>query len=235
MKKIATIVSALMLVSAVSAYASGPGPFYAPGDYVSPNWTPGDPSCALSLSAGVWSGSIAASVGAGTYQGKVAVAGWSESYPASNVALFITGSGESIAWTFDTNTYADGWLPATDIVLTDHSYPAGITWEAIGAAPETGGWGSGVAMTQSGNIWSVTVNIASVGSYDVKWRKTGDWSLNVGTDGVGTNANNFNYTTTVPNQPVTFQFNQATGRSRIVVGGVPGTSNRTWGQVKSAK
>lgn len=235
MKKIATLSAALLLASAVSAFASGPGPFFAPGDYVSPNWNPGDPSCALTNSGGVWTGGILASVGAGTYQAKVAVAGWSESYPTSNVFVFLNGSGETVNWSFDTNAHADGWLPAQDIVLSDHAYPTGITWEVIGAAPETGGWGSGVAMAHAGSIWSATINIAAVGSYDVKFRKTGDWSLNIGQDGVGTNSINFNYTTTVPNQPVTFEFNEATGRSRITVGAIVGTTQRTWGQVKSAK
>ncbi|MFN8588942.1 MAG: hypothetical protein U0704_14210 [Candidatus Eisenbacteria bacterium] len=235
MKKIATLTAALLLVSAVSAFASGPGPFYAPGDYVTPNWTPGDPSCALSNTAGVWTGNVAASVGAGTYFAKVAVAGWSESYPNSNTPLFFNGSGEIVWWSFDTNVHADGWLPAQDIVISDHSIPSWMTFEVIGAAPETGGWGSGVAMTKTGNIWAATINIGSVGTYEVKFRKTGDWGVNVGTDGYGTNGANFSYTTTVPNQPVTFEFNAATGRSRITVGAVVGTTNRTWGQVKSAK
>jgi hypothetical protein len=232
MKKIATFVSALLLVSAVSALASGPGPFFAAGDYCADGWNAGAGN-GLTLSAGVWSGAVPSPNAAGSYQGKVMVAGWSESYPASNQPINISGPGDIVNWTFDTNVHSDGWLPAQDIVMNDHMIPAGTTFEVIGAAPETGGWGSGVAATLTGSIWSVEIVIANAGTYDVKFRKTGDWGLNVGSDGVGTNSNNFSYTTTVSNQPVLFRFNQATGRSRIDVGGVTPTSKTTFGGLKA--
>ena len=232
MKKIATFVAAMLLVSAVAALASGPGPFYAHGDFYNPSWS-ADAGNLLTLSGGVWSGAVASPNGAGTFYGKVGTVDWSESYPHSNQPVYLAGSGEIVHWTFDTNTYADGWLPSTDIVMNDHAIPAGTTFEVIGDAPETGSWGSGAAAALTGNIWSVELTIATAGSYNVKFRKTGDWGLNVGTDGVGSNSDNYGYTTTVANQPVLYQFNQATGRMRVVVGGVTPTQNKTWGGLKA--
>ncbi len=231
MKKIVTLVAALLLVSATAALAAGPGPFHAMGDYCAQGWSSG-PSNLLTLAGGIWSGDVVAPA-AGNFQGKVGAFDWSESYPNSNQTVFVGTAGELIHWTFDTNTYSDGWSPSTNIVMNDHIIPAGTTFEAIGSAPETGSWASGAAATLTGDVWSVQLVIATAATYDVKFRKTGDWGLNVGADGVGTNANNYSYTTTVANQPVLFEFNQRTGRMRVVVGGVTPTHNETWGQLKA--
>lgn len=232
MKKIATLVSAMLLVSAVAAMASGPGPFFARGSYYDAGWS-ADAGNAMTLSAGVWSAAVASPMAAGYYEGKVAVGDWSESYNASNMPVWISGPGDIVTWTFDTNVHADGWLPAQDIAMNDHAIPAGTTFEVIGSAPETGSWTTGVAGALGGDIWSVSIVIGTPGTYDVKWRKTGDWGLNVGSDGIGTNANNASYTTTVANQPVLFRFNQRTGRIKIDVGGVTPTKLGTWGGLKA--
>jgi len=235
MKKIATSLIALALVTASVAFAAGPGPFFAPGDYCTPAWSPG-PSNQLTLSAGVWTGAVVsdAALVPGFYAGKVATSDWSEGYPTSNQPVFLTSPGEVVNWTFDTNVYADGWLPATDIVYNDHMIPAGATFEAIGSAPETGNWGSGVACALTGDVWSVEIPIATPGSYEVKFRRTNDWSINAGSDGFGTNSANIPYTTTIANEPVLFQFNQLTGRVRVLPGGgVVPTTEGTWGRLKS--
>jgi hypothetical protein len=235
MKKIATIALALLAFSAVAASAAGPGPFYAKGSYYAGTagiWQ-GDAGNLMTLSAGIWSAAVASDQAPGAYQGKVAIADWSESYPASNQPVNIGATGEIVNWTLDTNTYADGWSPSTSIVMNDHMIPAGTTFEVIGAAPETGSWGSGVAAVLGGDIWSVQISIGTPGTYDVKFRKTGDWGINVGSDGVGTNSNNYSYTTSTPNELMLFQFNQKTGRMRVVPGGVTPTHSTTFGGIKA--
>lgn len=232
MKKIVTTMIALALVTASVALAAGPGPFYGRGGYYDAGWSADDGN-KLTLSAGVWTGAVTSPMAAGYYEGKVAVGDWSESYPNSNQPVFISGPGDIVHWTFDTNVYADGWSPSTNIAYNDHMVAPGMTFEVIGSAPETGGWSSGVAAAKVGDIWGVEIMIAAAGSYEVKFRKTGDWSINVGADGFGTNSNNYGYTTTLPNQPVLFQFNQVTGRMRAVVGGVTPTQTGTWGRLKS--
>lgn len=232
MKKMVTTIMAIALVTASVAFAAGPGPFYGRGGYYDGSWS-ADAGNLLTFSGGVWSGGVVSPMAAGYYEGKIAVGDWSESYPNSNQPVFITGPGDVVTWTLDTRVYADGWLPATNIAYNDHMLPPGATWEAIGSAPETGSWGSGAACTQVGDIWSVELPIATPGSYEVKFRRPGDWSINAGADGFGTNANNIAYTTTLANEPVLFQFNQVTGRTRVVVGGVTPSKSGTWGRLKS--
>jgi hypothetical protein len=235
MKKLVTSVFALTLAvaSASAAFASGPGPFFARGSFYDAGWS-ADAGNQLTLSAGVWSGAVVSPMAAGQYEGKIAAGDWSESYPNSNQPVFISGPGDVVTWTFDTNVYADGWLPATDIAFNDHAVASGMTFEVIGSAPETGSWASGVAAVLVGDVWSVELPIAAPGSYEVKFRKTGDWSINVGADGYGTNSNNVGYTTILSNEAVLYQFNQATGRMRVVVGGsVTPTQQGTWGRLKS--
>ena len=41
------------------------------------------------------------------------------------------------------------------------------------------------------------------------------------------------FTTTVPNSEVRFEFNPATGRTRVTVGNPVPTEEATWGQVKA--
>lgn len=233
MKKMVTSFLALALLSTGVALAAGPGPFYARGGYYDAFWS-ADAGNLMTLSGGVWTASVTSPMAAGYYEGKVAVGDWSESYPNSNQPVFITGPGDIVTWTFDTNVYNDGWSPNTNIAYNDHMLPPGATWEAIGSAPETGSWGDGADATLVGDVWSVQVVVATPGNYEVKFRRPGDWSINVGSDGYGTNSNNYAYTTTMPNEPVLFQFNQVTGRMRAVVGGwATPTTPSTWGRLKS--
>ncbi len=230
MKKLVTLSLVLLAFSAVAALAAGP--FYARGGYYDAGWSADAGNQLNEGPAGVFTRAIASPMAAGYYEGKIALADWSSSWPNSNQPIFISGPGDVVTWTLDTNTYADGWSPSTNIAYNDHM-ATGLTFEVIGAAPETGAWGSGVAATLSGGIWGVTITIATPGTYDVKFRKTGDWSINVGADGFGTNSNNYSYTTTIPNQPVLFQFNATTGRMRALVGGATGTHDSSWGTLKS--
>jgi len=232
MKKIATLALVMLASCAVSALAIGPGPFYARGSYYDAGWS-NDAGNLMSVAAGVWTAGVASPMAAGEYAGKIAVADWSESYPASNQPVFVSGPGDIVNWTFDTNTYADGWLPATGIAYNDHMIPSGWTFEVIGAAPETGGWSSGVAAVLNGNVWGVTIVIGTPGTYDVKFRHTGDWGHNVGSDGYGSNSNNYSYTTTIPNQPMRFEFDQVTGRMRVAPDTATPTRTTTFGGLKA--
>lgn len=232
MKKIVTLAVAMLAFSAVAALAIGPGPFFARGGYYDGGWS-ADAGNQMTLAAGIWTVAATSPMAAGYYEGKVATSDWLESYPASNQPIFISGPGDVVTWSFDTNTYADGWLPATGIAYNDHAVASGMTFEVIGAAPETGSWGSGVAAVLNGDVWEVTIPIGTPGTYDVKFRKTGDWSINVGSDGYGTNANNASYTTTIANEPMLFQFNQRTGRMRISTVGATPTRSTTFGGLKA--
>ena len=231
MKKITTLALALLAFSAIAASAAGP--FFARGSYYDGGWSADAGNQLTEGPSGVFTGAVTSPMAAGYYEAKVALGDWSASYPtSSNQPVFITGPGDVVHWTFDTNTHADGWLPASNFAINDHA-TTGLTFEVIGAASETGSWGSGVAATLTGDIWGVSIVIGTAGTYDVKFRKTGDWSINAGADGFGTNTNNVSYTTTTPNEPVLFQFNQKTGRVRVLVGGASPTRSTSFGALKA--
>jgi hypothetical protein len=229
MKKIATLTAVLLAFSAVAAFAQ----YYARGGYYDAGWSADAGNLMVEGPAGVFTAAVASPMVAGYYEGKVAVSDWSSSWPNSNQPVHLAADFETVHWTLDTNAHGDGWLPDSYIAYNDHMVPAGWTFEVIGSAAETGGWASGVAAALNGDVWSVTIPIASPGTYDVKFRHTGDWSHNVGSDGYGTNSNNYQYTTSVPNEPVTFQFNQVTGRMRCQNGGATATKTSTFGALKA--
>jgi hypothetical protein len=230
MKKIATFALALLAFSAVAAVAAGP--FYARGGYYDAGWSADAGNQLVEGPAGVFTRTIHSSMAAGYYEGKAALGDWSSSWPNSNQPVILGVGNEDVVWSFDTNTYADTWSPSTNIAINDH-FTTGLTFEVIGAATETGGWSSGVAAPLVGDVYGVTITIGTPGTYDVKFRQTGNWGINVGSDGAGTNSNNYSYTTAIPNQPVTFEFNRKTGRMRAVVGGVVPTRATTFGQLKA--
>jgi hypothetical protein len=228
-RKTATLLIALMLVSAVAASAAD---WYARGGYYDSGWSADAGNLLTDPNAdGIYTGAVTSPMAAGYYEGKVALSDWSVSYPNSNQPVFISGPGDVVHWTFDTNTYSDGWLPSTNIVMSDHAIPADMTFEVMGSF---NGWSGPVTATLTDYVWSAETMVATAGNYEAKFRQTGNWGINVGSDGYGTNSNNAGFTTTQDNQAVLFQFNQVTGRMRIVVGGwVVPTTNQTWGALKS--
>lgn len=238
MRKTATLLLALMLVS-TAAFAAGAGPFYAKGDYYAGTvgtWN-GDAGNQLTYDSGtgIWSGVVTCDQAYGRHEFKIANADWSESYsPYCNLWVHC-GTGDQVLFTLDGNTYADGWFPTTNIAWSDHYAPVGTTFEVIGGAPETGSWGSGTAASLVGGIWTLAIGIATPGSYEAKFRATGTWDVcNVGTEGAGAPCGaNLQYTTLTANELVTFQFNPATGRTRVVNGSVVPALKGSWGQVKT--
>jgi hypothetical protein len=241
-RKTATLLLLLMLVS-TAAFAAGAGPFYAKGDYYAGTvgtWN-GDAGNLLTYNSGTgfWSGVVTCDQAYSRHEFKIADASWSESYyPWCNLWVHC-GTGDQVLFTLDTNTYADGWFPTTNIVWGDHMYPVGTTFEVIGGAAETGNWGGGPApvpaATLVGGIWTLAINIATPGSYEAKFRATGTWDVcNIGEEGAAAPCGaNLHYTTLNANELVTFQFNPATGRARVVNGSVVPAQKGSWGQVKT--
>ncbi|MBI5710749.1 MAG: hypothetical protein HZC42_10665 [Candidatus Eisenbacteria bacterium] len=236
MKKIATMLCAMLLASSI-ALAAGPGPFYAKGDmYCAPGCWNADGGNLLSLAAGVWSGPVATDQGPGRHEFKIANLDWSENYfPWCNLWVHTSGPGDVVHFSLDTNVYGDGWLPNQDIVWSDHYAPPGTTFEVIGSAPETGGWAFGTPANLIGTVWTRVLTIATAGANEAKFRATGTWDVcNIGSEGAGAPCGaNLAYTTVVDNTDVKFEFNSATGRARVTVLGPTPTLNTTWGKVKT--
>jgi hypothetical protein len=237
MKKIVTLVSALLLVSAVSALAAT-GPFWAKGDYYAGSvgtWN-ADAGNAMTEAGGIWTASVTSDQAAGPHGFKVANSDWSENYGwnGNNVPIYTTVANEVINFSFDGNTYSDGYLPVTNIVWSDHCIPSGATFAVIGDAPETGLWSTDVPATLISGVWTVSLNIATAGTYHCKFRQTGTWGgLNMGSqqgDGGGADVA---YTTTTANALVKYEFNTLTGRVRVQEQQATSTRTTSFGAIKA--
>lgn len=246
MKRTATAMLTLVFACALAGAAFA-GPWFAKGDYYCVsvgcwNYDLGNELFDDGLhgdgaaSDGLFGGTAVSDQAGGRHEYKIALADWSEAYfPWCNLWVHTAGAGDPVHFTFDTNTHLDGWWPQSNIVWSDHYAPPGTTFEVIGGAPETGSWGSGVAATLVGTIWRRVVTIATPGAYEAKFRATGSWDImNVGTEGAGAPCGaNLQYTTANPNEDVLFEFETATGRTRVVVLGATPAARRSWGQVKT--
>jgi hypothetical protein len=248
MKKVTPVLLALLLASSfvATAFAAGPGPWYAKGSYyagTAGTWnfdagnTLNDDGLAGDAVAGdgIFTAIVVADQGFARHEFKIANADWSESYFGPCNLWVHCGVGDAVRFTFDTNTHVDGWMPEMNIVWSDHAYPAGTAFEVIGSAPETGSWNSGVPATLVGTVWTRVVTIATAGSYAAKFRAVGTWDLcNIGSEGAGAPCGaDLPYMTLLDNTDVLFQFDSATGRARATVLGVTPAAPTTFGRLKT--
>jgi hypothetical protein len=247
-KKTATLLLALLLASsfAAAAFAAGPGPWWVKGSYYcAPGCWNGDAGNLMyddgtngdmTGGDGIFTAVVTSDQAAGRHEFKVANEDWSESYyPHCNLWVHTSGPGDVVTFWFDTNVYADGWYPTQDFVWSDHAYPPGTTFEVMGSAPETGEWTTGVAATLDGFYWTLCLYIATPGTYEAKFRATGDWEIcNIGNEGAAAPCGgNLQYTTTYADEPVTLLFDTRTGRATVEQPGPTPAQLGSWGKLKS--
>ncbi|MCU0772627.1 MAG: PEP-CTERM sorting domain-containing protein [Verrucomicrobia bacterium] len=132
------------------------------------------------------------------------------------------------------NTMAYGDLDGSAVITVDLNQNNGnggkVTWVNMDNAPlqvvgdfmnEAGGAGDWnpadptFAMTpQGGGLYTIALNISTPGSYQFKATDGTGWARQVGTDGLGSNAATFGFSTTMPNEALTLYVdlaNQAIG------------------------
>jgi hypothetical protein len=234
MKKIVTLVSALLLVSAVSALAAT-GPLWVKGDYYAGTaglWG-ADAGNATTDVAGVWTVAVTSDQAGGAHWFKFANPDWSESYGwnGQNAELFTSGPGDIVHFSLDTNTYADGYQPNTNIVWSDHCLPAGMQFEVMGTS---NGWSAPLSATLIGGIWTATGVVATPGPQEFKFRTVGTWDqLKFGAQQGDAGGANATYTTVNPNATVKFEFNTATGRVRATEQQPSPTRTTSFGAIKA--
>ena len=223
-------------ITTLSAFALFPVPtlpyWYVRGDFngwglVDPMYddgTHGD----VSAGDGIFAAQVTIS-SPGRYQFKVAVEDWSISHPGSGDSwLDTTVAGEIVTVTFDTNAYADGWLPDAEIIGVSTEPGA---WTAVG---DWQGWDNANPATAmsalGGGVYDLTTPIASPGSYQFKAVKTGTWDA-IGSDGRSVNANTASFETTFADQNVTLTVDALTGRIQVELEEappVPAPDNDIW-------
>ncbi|GAB4286836.1 MAG: hypothetical protein Kow0098_02530 [Ignavibacteriaceae bacterium] len=207
-----------LLFTAADSYSQ----WYARGDFngwdvtdqLYDDGTNGDPVAG----DGIYSKSVVIAT-AGRYEWKVATADWSTSYPSSNSWLKVDNDNTEVLFTFDTNSYSDIWLPATNIVNCSDQIPPTNDVVAVG---DHNGWnnaGSEV-MHDDGldgdwlagdGIYAYHYVVPTAGTYNWKPTWSGTWDA-WGSDNRSINAENVVYTTSSDNEDVYFYLDVNTGR-----------------------
>jgi uncharacterized repeat protein (TIGR01451 family) len=155
---------------------------------------------------------------AGRYEFKVDDGSWTDSHPPSNAWIETSVADEPVKFTFDTNTYADGWAPSTLIVNAQDSV---ATWTAVG---DWQGWDPSdpaTALIPLGDgMYAYTTTIATAGTHQYKVVRTGLWDAigpQGGEGGRSINTDNLDFDTHVTDQPVLFLADVGTGRIDVRV------------------
>ncbi len=150
---------------------------------------------------------------------KVTDGTWGDAWPENGNSWLYTDGGGNVTITYDTNTYSDGWRGNTERIGLN--YDPGHQWQAVG---DFNSWNNTdatlnmSATARTAGIYEVQGTIAVAGTYVWKAIESGTWD-SIGNDARSVNGDNVQFTTTVPNEVVTFQVDVLTG----VVTPEPGT------------
>ena len=210
---------ALLTAGALALPALAAAPYYVAGDFNGWN-AAGNLMTETSAGSGIWQVSLS-SIGAGRHEFKVTDGTWNWNYPGANSWLYADSLG-NISITYDVNTYADGWSPASQRLglSTDPG-----TWTAAGdfqlAAGETSDWNNaaGNMTALGGGIYEYTLTVP--GTWNWKAVVTGSWdSISWDNRSVGT----ANWGFTVPaGEKANLYVNAFAGTAKVEVVPEPST------------
>ncbi|GBD87460.1 hypothetical protein BMS3Abin03_01392 [bacterium BMS3Abin03] len=155
---------------------------------------------------------------AGRDEWKVTLDDWSVNYPVSgNSWYYTTINNQEVLFTYDSNTYGDGWLPDVNIVNADDQ----PTNDFVAVGDHNGWNNSGSEIMHDDGldgdwlagdgIYAYHAIIASPGSYNWKAVIYGTWDA-WGSDNRSNNADNVGYTTVSADEDVYFYLDLNTGR-----------------------
>lgn len=216
MMKCVAIVGLLAVASAAQA---GFNTYYSRGDY---NGFAANAGETLSFVGGpnnLWTKTYTIGGGSPTattlpastrYGGKVATSDYSIEAPAfENVRFETPASGEFTYNFFDQTSWSDGWSPSSGRRLGYTGTTYG--WEVMGS---WSGFSSPTATTLVGGVYEGQLALAA-GSYEFKFRKAGDWDINVGGNGLAHNSGNGSFLADVAGT-YTFRLDLSNGRWQVV-------------------
>ncbi|HEV2295003.1 MAG TPA: PEP-CTERM sorting domain-containing protein [Tepidisphaeraceae bacterium] len=209
-------------IFATSTFAAISTPHVAGNHQTPAEWQPGtDPMTETSPGSGVFQRAYSGLTPNTRYEFKITDGTWTNSYPGPN-SWFVSDAAGNMALTYDTNTYADGWLSATERLGVSS---APVTWTAAGNfQSEVGGtdWTNNDAMTamvpQGGGVYSFDAHTGP-GSFEWKAVVTGSWdSISQDTRSVSTA--NFPFTVGT-NEFARLSVDALTGTARVDVIAIP--------------
>lgn len=150
-------------------------------------WGAGGDISMTNLGGGHWEGTINGLTAGDRHEFKVTTTDWGNNGPINN-ARFVTGATGTVSVDFWENAAADGWLPNSG-KRVGYWQDNANDWEVMGSP---NGWSTPlVGLTHmGGGLYEGTVALAA-GSFEYKYRKTGDWDITINNDFSGSGDNIF--------------------------------------------
>jgi hypothetical protein len=225
MKRVSSSILFASILAAIAIAAPAMAqtyPLYVTGAF--DGWTGSGPVMTLVSgvpgSTAIWQATVNMPVGRNEF--KITEGDWGWAAPGSGNGWTYTDGAGNTTITYDQNTYADGWSPASGR-LSSNIDPG--TWTAVGDW-QTSPWNNADATTSmtslGGGIYEYAATIATPGTWQYKAVDTGSWDA-IGADGLSINANNLAFTTVNPNQQVDMLVNASNGTIETVLVPEPST------------
>jgi hypothetical protein len=175
---------AFMILGLFALPAMAQGPWYAKGEFngwSTDNLMTQDPQNSIH-----WSTTVGGLFDNQTFEYKLATADWSQSAPGGNGKVTSNAAGAITFNMWDQQTWTDGWFPNNQRRV-GYADPLEYGWDLMGSFD---GFSTGLPMVNQGNgLYSVQAPF-NAGFYDFKFRKAGDWNVNMGTDFSNGSGNN---------------------------------------------
>lgn len=184
---------AAMLVALLAAPAMAQ-PWYARGEFN--GWSQDNIMTQDPMNPIHWTTTVGGLFANSGFQYKIACCGtdgWAFGAPGGNGKVTSNsdnsagdGTGSITFHMWDQTTWNDGWYPNAERRV-GYNDPLQYTWEVMGSFD---GWSTGIPMVAQGNgVYSVDAPF-NTGVYDFKFRKAGDWDINMGNNFANGSNNN---------------------------------------------
>jgi hypothetical protein len=216
MKRVSSSILFASILAAIAIAAPAMAqtyPLYVTGAF--DGWTGTGPVMTLVSgvpgSTAIWQATVNMPVGRNEF--KITEGDWGWSQPGSGNGWTYTDGAGNTTITYDQNTYADGWSPASGR-LSVNIDPG--TWTAVGdwqSQVSAGNWNNAEPLTAmlslGGGIYEYSATLTP-GTYQYKAVDTGSWDA-IGADGLSANAGTLLFTTTVADPGVNMYVNALNG------------------------
>jgi hypothetical protein len=145
------------------------------------------------------------------FEYKIASLDWSTSAPGGNGKVTSNAAGEITFHMWDQQTWTDGWFPNNQRRV-GYNDPLEYGWELMGSFD---GWSTGKPMVNQGNGLYSVQSPFNAGFYDFKFRKAGDWAINMGYDFSNAPQNNNTFAVGTTGDIYQFDLDLPNGRWRV--------------------
>jgi 1,4-alpha-glucan branching enzyme len=166
-----SLIGILLAIGLASATADA-APWFARGEFN--NWGTANEMAETAPGSNVFKTTVSGLTPNTRFEFKVASSDWATSFPANNARVYSDAAG-NVTFFYYAGAQADGQSPAADRV--GYADP-GIAWDLMGSF---NGWTDPVALVGNGSgLYTAELPLVGGTGYEFKFRKAGDWGLNIG-------------------------------------------------------